>query len=317
MRFIDTHCDALLKLQMAKRGIQQPKKLLNFENDLELNTNLERLQQGGVQVQFFAIFIHPDVPTNEQWQHALEQIDLFYSEIIGNFPQIKHIKQWDEINDLEENQIGAVLTLEGAEAIGNDLVKLRHLYRLGVLSIGLTWNHANLCADGAEEPRGGGLTKLGKSVVEMNNNHMVFTDVSHLTVEGFWDVMKSAKYPFASHSNVRTICDHPRNLYDDQIEALINHNGQIQLALYPPFLVKDAESARVSDLFHHIDHICALGGEKHIGFGSDFDGISYFIEGIEDASKYEFLREELQKHYSEELVRGFIYQNFKNHLPHV
>lgn len=317
MRFIDTHCDALLKLQMAKRGFQQPKRWLNFKNDHELDTNLERLQQGGVQVQFFAIFIHPDVPTNEQWQHALEQIDLFYSEIIGKNQQIKHIKQWDEINNLKENQIGVVLTLEGAEAIGNDLVKLRHLYRLGVLSIGLTWNHANLCADGAEEPRGGGLTRLGKSVVDMNNNHMIFTDVSHLTVEGFWDVMKSAKYPFASHSNVRAICDHPRNLYDDQIKALIDHNGQIQLALYPPFLVKDAETTKLKDLFHHIDHICALGGEKHVGFGSDFDGISYFIEGLENASKYELLRDELQKHYSEELVKGFIYQNFMNHLPHV
>ncbi|MFS0750670.1 dipeptidase [Oceanobacillus sp. 1P07AA] len=317
MRFIDTHCDALLKLQMAKRGFQQPKRLLNFKNDHELDTNLERLQQGGVQVQFFAIFIHPDVPTNEQWQHALEQIDLFYSEIIRKNPQIKHIKQWHEINNLKANQIGAVLTLEGAEAIGNDLVKLRHLYRLGVLSIGLTWNHANLCADGSEEPRGGGLTRLGKSVVDMNNKQMVFTDVSHLTVEGFWDVMKIAKYPFASHSNVRAICDHPRNLYDDQIKALIAHNGQIQLVFYPPFLVKDAEAVKLTDLFHHIDHICALGGEKHIGFGSDFDGISYFIEGLEDASKYELLRDELQKHYSEELVKGFVYQNFMNHLPDV
>src|SRR5690625_1594995 len=124
-----------------------------------------------------------------------------------------------------KDEIGAVLTLEGAEAIGNNLVKLRHLYRLGVLSIGLTWNNANLCADGAGEPRGGGLTLLGKEVGSLNNENLIFTDVAHLSVNSMWDDVEYADDPVASHSNAREICEHGRDLADDQIKAMFEENG--------------------------------------------------------------------------------------------
>src|SRR5699024_5264132 len=237
MKIIDTHCDALLKLQIEKRKVwEEERTLLNYRSADVLDTNLNRLQQGNVMTQFYAIFIEPDVPANEKWQHALEQIDLFYTEVLAKHPEMKHIKQWEDMHTLKDGEIGAVLTLEGADAFGNDLVKLRHLYRLGVLSIGLTWNNANLCADGAGEPRGGGLTLLGKEVVQLNNEHRVFTDVSHLSVAGFWDVMELASYPFASHSNARAICDHPRNLYDDQVKAMFANQGLIHVVFNPPFI---------------------------------------------------------------------------------
>src|SRR5690625_3179761 len=120
---------------------------------------------------------------------------------------MKHIKAWSDLNKLNADEIGAVLTLEGADAFGNDLMKLRQLYRLGVLSLGMTWNNANLCADGAGEPRGGGLTLLGKEVIELNNKHQVLTDVSHSTERGFWEIIERADYPIASHSNSRVICE--------------------------------------------------------------------------------------------------------------
>src|SRR5690625_5965567 len=127
---------------------------------------------------------------------------------------MKHIKQWEEIEQLKDGEIGAVLTLEGADAFGNDLVKLRHLYRLGVLSIGLTWNNANLCADGVGEPRGGGLTSLGKEVVSLNNKQKVFTDVSHLSEKGFWYVMEISKYTFVISSYMNINCMNVRNCID-------------------------------------------------------------------------------------------------------
>src|SRR5699024_10018272 len=142
-------------------------------------------------------------PSEKLWYSALEQIELFHQEILEKNPQIKHIQAWEDLNKLEDGEIGAVLTLEGAEPIGRDIDKLQYLYEQGILSIGLTWNHANLCADGAMEPRGGGLTAFGKEVVKLNNEFKVFTDVSHLTEKSFWDVMEYAKYPFASHSNAR------------------------------------------------------------------------------------------------------------------
>lgn len=315
MKIIDTHCDALLKLQLAKRGQFYDIEPLNFKDSKEIDTNFLRLKKGKVMVQFFAIFIEPEVPFDEKWQHALEQIDLFYTDVLGVHPSMKHIKKWQDLDELKENKIGAVLTLEGADAFGNDLTKLRHLYRLGVLSIGMTWNNANLCADGAGEPRGGGLTLLGKDVVKLNNTHKVFTDVSHSTVKGFWDIVELADYPIASHSNARAICEHSRNLYDDQIEAMFAKGGLIQLVFNPPFVNNGSEESTIADLIKHIDHLCSLGGKGQIGFGSDFDGITDYVTDLEDASTYPNLIDELLKHYSTEDVMGLSHQNFLNHRP--
>ncbi|WP_211655161.1 dipeptidase [Planococcus alpniumensis] len=314
MQIIDTHCDALLKLQVAKRNELFRGKQLRFLDAEELDTNFLRLQRGGVKVQFFAVFVHPELPDNEKWQHCLEQVDLFYSEVLGQ-PLMKHIRRWEDIDTLGPGEIGAVLALEGADPFGNDLAKLRHLYRLGVLSLGLTWNFANLCADGVGEPRGGGLTLLGKQVVQLNNDHHVFTDVSHLSLAGFWEVMELADYPIASHSNARKLCDHPRNLDDGQIEALFSRNGLIDVVFCPEFINSGSRRATIDDLLRHIDHLCALGGEHHIGLGSDFDGISDHVTRLENASVYPNLIEALQKRYSETQVEGFAFRNFLAHRP--
>lgn len=317
MKIIDTHCDALLKLQLKHREtlFNDTASPLDYQHADELDTNLNRLKEGKLMAQFYAVFIHPDVPSDQKWQHALEQIDVFYEEVLGKHPEMKHIKKWDDLNHLQDGEIGAVLTLEGADAFGNDLVKLRHLYRLGVLSIGMTWNNANLCADGAGEPRGGGLTLLGKEVVKLNNAHKVFTDVSHATVKGFWDIVELSDYPFASHSNARAICDHQRNLYDDQVKALFAKGGLIHVVFNPPFINDDRKTASINDLIKHIDHLCSLGGEKQIGFGSDFDGISTFVDGLENSAKYQDFIDQLLNYYTEDEVSGFAYRNFLMHMP--
>lgn len=307
MNIIDLHCDALLKLWMKKGA-------LRYSNSPELDTNKERLQKGGVKVQCFAIFIPPAMKAEEKFQAALDQVDYFYNEILGNNPEMKHIKNWEDFDKLEEEEIGAMLTLEGADAIGNDLHKLSILYHLGVRSVGLTWNNANLAADGAGEPRGGGLTLFGKEIVQFNNEHKILTDVSHLSERGFWDVMELAKYPIASHSNAKALCNHRRNLSDRQAEAIFAKSGLVHIVLYPHFITESGK-ADISDVIRHIDHFCALGGVSQIGLGSDFDGIDTYVNGLEDASCYQNLIEGLLQHYSEEQVRGFAYKNFLNHRP--
>jgi len=315
MKIIDTHCDALLKLQLAKNGEEYGLQPLNFTHAEEIETNLRRLEAGRVKVQFFAIFIHPNTASDLKWQHALEQVDLFYSEVLGKNPKMKQIKDWHEIEQLKEDEIGAVLALEGADAFGNDLMKLRILYRLGVKSLGLTWNNPNLCADGVGDSRGAGLTDLGRQVVQLNNEHKVFTDVSHLAERGFWDVMELADYPIASHSNARALCDHPRNLSDEQIKAMFKKDGLIHVVFTPPFIRKDETSATIKQVIEHIDHLYSLGGKDKIGFGSDFDGIFHHVTDLEHAGKYKNLINELLKHYTEDEVRGFAYQNFLNKRP--
>ncbi|WP_174732447.1 dipeptidase [Mesobacillus harenae] len=307
MKIIDLHCDALLKLSEAKGT-------LRYEDAPELETNKKRLQKGEVMVQCFAVFIEPDLPFDLKFQAALDQIDLFYKEVLGKNPEMRHLKNWEDFDNLKPGEIGAMLTLEGVDAIGNDLTKLNILHQLGVRSIGLTWNNANLAADGAGEPRGGGLTLLGKEIVKFNNDHEILTDVSHLSENAFWDVMEIAHFPIASHSNARALCEHPRNLYDKQARAMFDKGGMIHVVYCPPFVKQDGK-AKVGDVVRHIDHLCSLGGVKQVGLGSDFDGIFSYVKGLEDASKYQNLINELLKHFKEDEVKGFAHQNFLDNRP--
>lgn len=307
MNIIDLHCDALLKLWEGKGT-------LRFADAPELHANKMRLFQGQIKVQCFAIFIEPLIPSDQKFQAALEQIDYFYKEVLGNNSDMVHIKDWSDFDKLKVGQIGAMLTLEGVDAIGNDLTKLNILYQLGVRSVGLTWNNANLAADGAGEPRGAGLTLFGKEIVEFNNSNQILTDVSHLSDKGIWEVLELAHYPIASHSNARALCDHPRNLTDEQAVAMFNKKGLIHVVYYPPF-VKEEGEVEITDLLKHIDHFCSLGGVKHLGLGSDFDGISTYITNLEDSSKSQNLINELLKHYSEDEVRGFASENFLRLRP--
>ncbi|AOV07077.1 dipeptidase [Sporosarcina ureilytica] len=307
MHVIDLHCDVLLRLYEAKGT-------LSFENAPELDTNFEKLIKGNVRVQAFAIFIWPNMDANEKFQAALDQVYYFYTEVLGKNPNMKLIKEWSDFDTLQAGEIGVLLTLEGVDAIGNDLKKLTILYELGVRSIGLTWNNANLAADGVGEPRGGGLTNFGREIVQFNNDHKILTDVSHLSENAYWDVMDEAKYPIASHSNAKAICDHPRNLSDEQATAMFAKNGLVHVVYCPQF-VKSEGDVTIDDLILHIDHLCALGGVNHIGLGSDFDGISTKIIQLEDASMHPNLINELLKRYREDEVKGFAHQNFLNNRP--
>ena len=123
MKVIDMHCDVLLRLYESQGKIK-------FQNAPELDTSYEKLVKGGVHVQAFAIFIWPDMKSDEKFQAALDQIHYFYTDVLGNNPNMKLIKDWQDFDQLKDGEIGAVLTLEGVDAIGNDLQKLSILARI-------------------------------------------------------------------------------------------------------------------------------------------------------------------------------------------
>ncbi|MGG4141675.1 dipeptidase [Paenibacillus algorifonticola] len=304
MNIIDLHCDALMKLADKKGS-------LSFNDAPELETNKQRLLAGGVKVQGFAIFVMPNLTDQEKLQSALDQVHYFYEEVLGKNPDIKHIKEWKDIGKLAEHEIGAFLTLEGVDPVGNDLHKLNMFHRLGVLSVGLTWNFANLAADGVLEPRGAGLSSLGRKMVQFHNEHQILTDVSHLNEQSFWDVVETADYLIASHSNAKAVFDHPRGLTDEQAQALFAKNATVHVVYYPEFIKPESGAiTTIPDLIKHIDHYCAIGGVQHVGLGSDFDGIGAYVHNLENAAKSQNLINELLKHYSEEQVRGFAHNNF-------
>jgi membrane dipeptidase len=305
MKIFDAHCDVLLKLWSDK---------IDFDSEKELHISYSKLKDTGAKVQCFAIYIPESVKGAAKFQAALDMIDIFYQKIINQYEDIKLVLTKQDIENLKENEIGAILTLEGCDAIENDIVKLNTLYRLGVRSVGLTWNYANAVADGVLEDRASGLSNFGKEVVKSLHEKKIWTDVSHLAEKGFWDVMELSDYVIASHSNAKVLCNHPRNLTDEQIKALIKKNSVIGVTFVPFFLSKSPK-VTIKDVLGHIEYICALGGEKHIGFGSDFDGILLNVKGLENYRGYVKLIDTLLNHYSEETVQDFCFNNFKNNVP--
>ncbi|MGV2941187.1 dipeptidase [Mesobacillus sp. LC4] len=307
MKIFDAHCDVLYKLFVDPT--------LDFSKAPELQVNLERLEASNTKVQLFAIYVPESVHPDLKFEAALRMADLFYEKVLKPHPHIKLVKDRGDIDQLAENEIGAVLTLEGCDAIGQDLLKLRTLLRLGVRSVGLTWNYGNYVADGALEERGAGLSRFGRQVVQLLNETGTPCDVSHLSEQGFWDVMDGADHVFASHSNCYSLCQHRRNLKDDQIKALIDRDSVIGVTFVPEFLSGKKTSASIQDVVRHLDHICSLGGENHVGFGSDFDGIEFSVRNLEGNDQYENLWNELQKYYSDIQVNKFLYKNMASRLP--
>lgn len=287
---------------------------LSFLDSEELDVNVERLQSGGVKIQCFALFVEPFIKQELKFQTVLEQINIFHQNVIQPYPHIKHIRHWHELNELKENEVGAILTLEGMDAVGADTEKHQILLEQGILSVGLTWNNANLCADGVKESRGAGVTDFGRAMIQQHNQARVLTDVSHLSERGFWDVMEESNYPIASHSNAASICPHPRNLNDEQAKALFTNNRYMGIVFFPEFLT-GTEFASLTDIIRHIDHLCSLGGEKSIGFGSDFDGISKHVTGLRHAAHYPALLQELSKYYSDKQIHQFCSENFLRSVP--
>ena len=305
MKIFDAHCDVPFQLWSA-----QWKK--DFKHDSQLHITFEQLKRRKGSIQCFAIYVPETVLYEKRFEAALQMADIFYNEILS-LPGVKFIQTKDDINMLKQDEIGAILTLEGCEAIGKEAMKLRLLYRLGVRSFGLTWNYANLLADGALETRGAGLTTFGKHVVQELNTLHVWTDVSHLNERSFWDVIEIAKNPIASHSNCTKLCQHPRNLNDEQLRALIKRNSMIGVTFVPQFLTSEKQ-AHIADIVRHIEYICSLGGENNIGFGSDFDGILETVVNVSAYREYENVMNELCKHYAASTVERFLYDNFVEHI---
>ncbi|MCR8642112.1 dipeptidase [Paenibacillus sp. N1-5-1-14] len=303
---IDGHCDAILKLFL------DPKT--RFDSDrVKMQASAPLLAEGDVKLQLFAIFIDDEMP-NHKFHHMLQYIDLFYEQVASH-PEFHVVRSGQDLAAvMASSKRGALLTIEGADTLMGDPMLLRTVYRLGVRAIGLTWNYANWAADGANEPRKGGLTLLGRQFVKECNQLGMMIDVSHLSEKAFWDVAEASTKPFfASHSNAIQICQHQRNLTNDQIQELIRIDGIMGLN-FVPYFVTNEKTVSIKDILKHIDHVCALGGVNHIGFGADFDGITQFIPGLLNAGDYQNLAEELYKRYQKEEVEGFLHKNWMRYL---
>ncbi len=315
MFICDCHCDTLTELY--KKGADL------YSNEQHFDIKRQIAIGGGLQ--FCAIY----VPTHEfryygGLRYTLCLLDKYLQEVkklqeMGL--DVLQVRTKADAADVLNHQAATLLAIEEGGAIDGSLEALRCLYELGVRAMTLTWSNRNDIADGInEEASGGGLTVFGRSVVAEMNRLGMLVDVSHIAPAGFWDVIETSSKPIiATHSNAKSLCGHPRNLDDSQIKAIGENGGVIGITFAGQFLEEDYNNACIDSVYRHIDYMLnLLGNDDHIGFGSDFDGIShppYNIRGVQD---YKPLVEYLQaKGYSDSTISKITHQNVLDLLQKV
>lgn len=305
MLIMDAHCDTLIDIAAGRRRLAERGKGGHID--------LPRMLDGGMAAQVFAIYVAPEYLPGAGARQALRLVDTFYREIEENSGSLALAAKAGDVGRARaEGKIAAFLSIEGGEALDGSIELLRVFYRLGVRLMTLTWSRRNELGDGAyEEGTCGGLTQFGVEVVrEMDKLGMV-VDVSHLSQATFWSVMQVSTKPLiASHSSARALCEHGRNLSDEQARAIADKGGAIGVTFVGPFLGEGRQS--VQGVVDHIDHFAGIVGTDHIGLGSDFDGVpdSALPEGLPDVSHMPVLIDELvRRGYSDAAVRGIMGEN--------
>ena len=312
MFIADLHCDTILNI-VRDNGCNLRKS--------DSHIDCVKLRQGGYLLQNFAMFT--DYGKGEStFDFVLSMIEKYYEELKKNSDYIRPALSYEEIiNNKNSGLVSAILTIEEGAVCEGDVNKLKFLYDKGVRMMTFTWNYSNcLGAPNSDENEKSivntkkGLTEKGFEILYEMEKLGIIPDVSHLSDKGFYDVASSSKRPFvASHSNARSICNHPRNLTDDMIKIIGEKQGLIGLNYCNSFLSDKYKSGKGIDIeafIPHIKHILNIGGEDCLALGTDFDGIDNPPKQINDASKQQNLIKLLEENgFSRTVIEKICYKN--------
>ena len=268
----DLHCDTALALLGED---------LNQSGSLRKNNghiDLERAEKLAGYCQCFACYTTPFM---EEW-NGISPVVVFERELATIQREIylnrDRIALCYSPEEIEENRkkgiMSALLSIEGTAGIGYNPELLENLYQIGFRFTNLTWNESNPLS--GSHATGGGLTDLGREYVREAQRLGMLVDVSHISDEGFWDIMNITEAPvIATHSSSRHICGHSRNLSDDMFCAIVQTGGVAGLNLYSNFI---GEKADLNTACDHILHFLELDPSgKHIALGGDMDGCDSLV----------------------------------------
>ena len=241
--------------------------------------NIPLMTEGYLDAVFMVAYIpqgnRDEISSQKATDYAVERLSqvsrqqLFHPQLLGiavNPDDLKQLKA--------DGKKAIFLGIENGYAIGKEIANLTKFKEIGVSYITLCHNKNNdICDSAVDKAEWNGLSPFGKEVVSEMNRLGIMIDVSHASEKTFYDVLQQSKTPvIASHSSVRTLTDHRRNLTDEQIKALAAKGGVIQICLYKAFVNHESEKASLSDVVRHIRYVVDLVGVDYVGIGSDFDG---------------------------------------------
>lgn len=241
--------------------------------------NLPFMEEGKIDCAFMVAYIpqgdRDEVSLKRATDYAVERLNQVKRQQELNPDRMAIATTPAEILAIKRQGKRAIcLGVENGYAIGKGLSNIKMFRDMGVSYITLCHNGDNdICDSARGNSEWNGLSPFGKDVVREMNWLGLMVDLSHASERSFYDAIEVSETPIiCSHSSARELCDHPRNLTDDQIRAIAATGGVVQVCLYKGFINPDAENASLSDAIRHIHHIVDLVGVDHVGIGSDFDG---------------------------------------------
>jgi len=303
-RYADAHCDTAY--EMLQKGCELD------DNPLHIS-----LSQAGVfesYIQVFAAWTNDELTGAARADAFFDIAENFRRQVSRNSDRIALCLNGEDIaRALSQGKIAAIFAIEGGGALNSDLSAIRRVFDAGVRMLTLTWNGQNELGFG--QPEEGGLTDFGKKALRLMEDAGILADVSHLSERGFWDVCELARRPFlASHSNLKSVCQHPRNITDEQFKALVEAGGVCGINLCPLFLT-GSSCADFESVERHIYRFLELGGEKSVVMGADFDGVTELPDGVSGLSSIPALMEYLAgRGYPQALVDAIFFGNLKDFL---
>ncbi|MFO1053633.1 MAG: dipeptidase [Planctomycetota bacterium] len=252
---VDTHSDTTSRILDEDFDMSQRASTGHMD--------VPRIFDSGLDVQFYSIYVASSYfgaedlsgkdaleksRANASARRALDMIDGFYRTVDRNRDRMQACFSTADIRStLAAGHHAALMGIEGGHAIEGDLGLLRQFARLGVRYMTLTHSNNNEFADSSGEatPRWGGLNTLGVKVVKEMNRLGVMVDVSHVSDETFYDVLKVTRAPvICSHSSCRALASHRRNVTDDMLRAVADNGGVVQMNFNCGFLSDDYQKAR-------------------------------------------------------------------------
>lgn len=277
-----------------------------------VHTDIARLREGRVGAQFWSAYVPSTLPAVEAVTATLEQID-FIHQFTARYPHVFEAATTsaDVERAIATGRIASLIGVEGGHSIGTSLGTLRSFARLGVRYMTLTHNDNVAWADSAtDEPKAGGLTAFGRTVVAEMNRLGMLIDLSHVAETTMRAAMETTQAPVLfTHSSCRAVVDHPRNVPDEVLASLAANGGVCMVAPVPDFVSEECRAWRIAmraasdgsnggptrptatidQVVDHFDHAREVAGIDHVGVGGDYDGVDYFPAGLEDVSCYPLL----------------------------
>lgn len=303
---------------------------------IAMHTDLQRLRKGHVGAQFWSVYVPANTNEQQAVQQTLEQIDVT-KRLVARYPNdLALASNSAELEKaMKAGKIAGMMGMEGGQSIGSSLAVLRQMYALGARYMTLTHSKNIPWADSATDaPALDGLNDFGRQVVREMNRIGMIVDLSHVSEATMKDALAESKAPVMfSHSGVRAVNPHPRNVPDSVLPLVKANGGIVMVVFLPSFLDADvraqglartAEQARLKAMYpgdpasadaglkawdtanpvpttnvrkvaDHIDHLKKTIGVDHIGVGGDYDGMDSAPVGMEDVSGYPALFTELAR----------------------